>query len=236
MISNGAYREVIFPYQIIETLSSIPEKGAVQCLKRSRNNPQLDEGRLIQDLHSIFEFMNCPYPERELKLGHPLLGFHYGSHLVDCLNEHYVVRLDRRPFQVRDMSGRGQCQHTKWNPDCWERDSDNLGLTYHGSNPSRALDELFRGPTVIDCAMAMQVALFMAIKKQIGNERFDIAFGKQPLRISMNLHTEDHATYGGNPFYDFFSTAAVSRICTKYFSNYITYEAKHGGDGGVRWL
>ena len=211
------------------------ETALIELQKKSINSSQLEFLRVSdrpveeinvakfnQDLADIFQFMNTPYSERAEKFGDTLLGLHYDSDFLKELHKQGISTSFEGALNTKQM--------TRVHPDCFNRENG-LQLSYYGNNPAEALDKLLAGPTVIDCGMSIQIAILVALKKQLGSEQFNLIFGKKPFRITQYLwNGNDVDPENNNPLYELFSyLPRPGSVCIKYFQNDPTYGAKHGG-------
>lgn len=224
---------VAYKYKVPVTIRIQLETALKELLKKSINSSQLEFLRVSdrpveeinvskfnQDLADIFQFMNTPYSERAEKFGDTLLGLHYDSDFLKELHKQGIST----SFEGYLNTNKMRLVH----PDCFNRENG-LQLSYYGNNPAEALDKLLAGPTVIDCGMSIQIAILVALKKQLGSEQFNLIFGKKPFRITQYLwNGNDVNPENNNPLYEFFSYLTGS-VCIKYFQNDQAYRAKHGG-------
>ena len=108
-------------------------------------------------------------------------------------------------------------------------------LIYKEQQPAQALDDLVRGPTVIDCGMFAQLSLWFGIRYMLGNERFNQCFGRAPFFITQLVYNgieKCNQPFSGNPLYSFLAPkgiATVSSVTVKHLSNTPLYSLKHPG-------
>ena len=108
-------------------------------------------------------------------------------------------------------------------------------LIYKGQQPAQALDELVKGPTVIDCGMFTQLSLWFGLRYMLGNERFNQCFGRTPFFITQCLYNgigDSNKPFSGNPLYSFLAKkemTTIPSVTAKHLSNTPLYPLKHPG-------
>lgn len=106
-------------------------------------------------------------------------------------------------------------------------------LIYKGRKPAQALDELIKGPTIIDCGMFAQLSLWFGIRYMLGNKRFNHCFGLTPFFITQYIYDDikkSKKSYAGNPLYSFLTTkdkAIIPAATVKHISNTPLFSYKH---------
>lgn len=123
-------------------------------------------------------------------------------------------------------------------PSSWEYIVQNSALTliYKGTQPAQALDQLVKGPTIIDCGMFAQLSLWFGIRHMLGNEHFNQCFGRTPFFITQNVYhiiAESSKPYAGNPLYSFLSPpkqTTMPTVAVKHIANSPKYLLKHPGE------
>ena len=153
-------------------------------------------------------------------------GLHYSNNLVNLWNAENISSEQITKSQITTLA-----------PSSWDYTIQDgfLTLIYKGTQPAEALDELVKGPSIIDCGMFTQLSLWFGLRYILGNERFNHCFGRTPLFITQFLYhaiEDNNQPYHGNPLYTFLSnpteitTAAVN---IKYIQNTPLYRVKHPG-------
>jgi hypothetical protein len=110
-----------------------------------------------------------------------------------------------------------------------------ITLIYKGQQPAQALDDLVKGPTVIDCGMFTQLSLWFGIRYMLGNECFNQCFGRAPFFITQSVYNsteESNKPFSGNPLYSFLAKkgiATIPSVTVRHLSNTPLYPLKHPG-------
>src|SRR4029077_8242019 len=136
-------------------------------------------------------------PGRKAFYGDIYSGLHYNNDLVKLWNASHI---DKEPLKASHVATLAPFQ---W--DYTLQDSFRI-LIYKGHQPAQALDELVKGPTVIDCGMFTQLCFWFGIRYILGNERFNQRFGRAPFFITQRVYNDiEHSNepYLGNPLYSF---------------------------------
>lgn len=162
---------------------------------------------------------------RKTLYGNIYSGLHYNNDLVKLWNAEH---LDHEPIKASQV--------TTLAPSGWDSilQDDFITLIYKGQQPAQALDELVKGPTVIDCGMFTQLSLWFGIRYMLGNERFNQCFGRAPFFITQNVYNSienSNKPYSGNPLYSFLSDKItdVASVRVKHLTNTPLYPLKHPG-------
>ena len=133
-------------------------------------------------------------------------GLHYSNDLVKLWNaEHF----HQEPVKASDV--------TTLAPLGWDSILQDgfKTLIYKGQNPAQALDDLVKGPTVIDCGMFTQLSLWFGIRYMLGNERFNQSFGRAPFFITQIVYNsikERSKPFSGNPLYSFLAKKEIKSL------------------------
>lgn len=154
------------------------------------------------------------------------LGLHSNNELVTLWNGEY---LDQEPLKASEV--------TTLSPSGWDfiLQDGFTTLIYKGQQPAQALDDLVKGPTVIDCGMFTQLGLWFGIRYMLGNERFNQCFGRAPFFVTQSVYNsieESSKPFSGNPLYSFLEKkerAIMPSVTVKHLSNTPLYLLKHPG-------
>lgn len=172
----------------------------------------------------FLKIANLPFLERSDFYGTIFGGLHYGTGLTKLWNDTSLEKINS--FSL------AQTCPSKWDHTLEE---GYISLVYRGSKPSEALNKLLQGPTVIECGMFCQLAIWFGIRYMLGNDKFDQLFGKTPFYVTQMLYNPILSTtqpYLGNPLYPFFSMSSAdvcSNIAIDYIPNHEFYPLKHPG-------
>ncbi|HEL9716989.1 TPA: ATP-binding protein [Legionella pneumophila] len=153
-------------------------------------------------------------------------GLHYNNDLVKLWN---AAHMDYEPIKASHL--------TTLAPSGWDSTLQDgfITLIYKGQQPAQALDELVKGPTVIDCGMFTQLSLWFGLRYMLGNERFNQCFGRTPFFITQSVYNgieDSNKPFTGNPLYSFLAKkdiATISSVTVKHLSNTPLYPFKHPG-------
>jgi len=165
------------------------------------------------------DFANLSPTQRRQQFGNPHFGLHYTNDLSKAFSG-----------QVSPEKLSTLC------PKSWRagHNADSaLSLVYSGKNPAQALDELIKGPSVIDCGMFTQLSLWFGIRHMLGDEQFNQLFGDTPFYLTQFNYNPQHnpnQPYTGNPLFDFLSADVPdqqSSIGVAYIQNHANYLFKH---------
>lgn len=161
---------------------------------------------------------------RKQLYGNVYSGLHYNNDLVKLWNASHLGEESLKAFEVDTLA-----------PSAWEstlQDGYKIFI-YKGQQPAQALDELVKGPTVIDCGMFTQLSFWFGIRYMLGNKRFNQCFGRTPFFITQSVYNEIKfcdKPYLGNPLYSFLSTKEDVLIpSVKHLTNSPLYRFKHPG-------
>lgn len=153
-------------------------------------------------------------------------GLHYNNDLVKLWN---AAHTGYEPIKASHL--------TTLVPSGWDSTLQDgfITLIYKGQQPAQALDELVKGPTVIDCGMFTQLSLWFGLRYMLGNERFNQCFGRTPFFITQSVYNgieDSNKPFSGNPLYSFLAKkeiATISSVTVKHLSNTPFYPLKHPG-------
>lgn len=153
-------------------------------------------------------------------------GLHYNNDLVKLWDDEHPGQESLKTSQVLTLAPAG-----------WDSTSQDgfITLIYKGQQPAQALDDLVKGPTVIDCGMFTQLSLWFGIRYMLGNERFNQCFGRAPFFITQFVYNrieESSKPFTGNPLYSFLAKkemATIPYVTVKYLANTPLYSLKHPG-------
>lgn len=198
-----------------EPKSSCPEvfaEGVKKFMKLADSNALVSDGET----------------ERNIFYGNPYFGLHYCDDLFNLWNLSDATTKINDPFALRTVVPKEWDSILQGNYNC---------LVYKGNMPSDALDNLLKGPSVIDCGMFIQLALWFGIRYLLGNKRFNQCFGHAPFFITPLLFDEikdSDKPYSGNPLSSFLSNndeleIDAFSIVIKYLINSPLYPFKHPG-------
>lgn len=122
-------------------------------------------------------------------------------------------------------------------PSDWEiiADEGSISLKYTGFTAAAALNELLRGPTVIDCGIFCQLGIWFGIRYVLGDERFNNEFGNQAFWITRSNFEAVREGFesGGSPLFSFFTSITQDSVSIEHVFNDAAYRLKHpGGNSG----
>lgn len=163
---------------------------------------------------------------RETFYGNSYSGLHYKNDLAKLWN---AAHSNDEPIKALDVAA---LSPSKWDS---VRQDGFFTLIYKGQQPAQALDELVKGPTVIDCGMFTQLSLWFGLRYMLGNERFNHCFGRTPFFITQGVYQrieDSNKPFAGNPLYSFLAKkeiATISSVTVKHLSNTPLYRVKHPG-------
>ncbi len=217
---------------VIKTLRRLfkhpPSKKLSAYLDTFTHQPDIRQSTFIQGIIDFTKIANLTFKEREAYYGDALCGFHYSNDLATYWNEHYGEKT------TSSMVG-------LLAPPCWDYQcvDGQLTLLYKGNQPAEALDALLQGPSVIDCGMFCQLAIYFGLKQMLGNQTFNQLFGFAPLYITQLLYnaiTEVDKAYVGNPLFAFMDkldhdSQQTSSLVIAHIPNHRDYSLKHLGGG-----
>lgn len=170
---------------------------------------------------------NLSPTEREDYYGNCFLGVHYDNDLARLWNTRSEEPI--KPQQIRLLC-----------PPVWHYEQRLFlsTLFYCGNNPSLALDQLLQGPTVIDCGIFCQLAVWFGLKYMLGDAVFNQVFSRAPLYLTQVLYQaigSPREAHKGNPLYAFFQSAHAELETSKrllaleHIPNHKLYTFKHPG-------
>ena len=178
----------------------------------------------IEGIVKFTVIANLSSEERTFFYGHQFLGLYYPSNITALWNS--ISNETMYPSSFYTLA-----------PKDWVSSSGDgsLILIYNGSSPSRALNQLIKGPTVIDCGMFCQLGIWFGIRYMLGDAPFDEIFGRQPFVITQYLFngiTDEAQPYAGFTLYPFHSHTTeinINKIQVFYATNCMEYQLKHPG-------
>ncbi len=201
-----------------------PSQQLVRFLSRFNEPKLMSSEHFAEGVKRFIELANTDSVEREAIYEDFSGGLHYNNDLVKLWNENKPSEL--KASQIMTLVPAG------W--DALFQDGVKT-LIYKGQQPAQALDDLVKGPTVIDCGMFTQLSLWFGIRYILGNERFNQCFGRAPFFITQLVYNgikECNKPFSGNPLYSFLAPkgmASVSSVTVKHLANTPLYPLKHPG-------
>jgi len=209
-----------------------PSKNIVQFLEQFRKPKPMEEVQFAEGVKQ-FIFLANANPQndqaplnRHTLYGNCYFGLHYNNDLVKLWNSKPG---GNKLLKVADISN---IIPPKWNS--VRQDGFNI-LVYKGKQPAQALDQLVIGPSVIDCGMFTQLAIWFGIRYMLGDVQFNQHFGRAPFFITQVIYNniEDlNNPYSGNPLYSFLKNKKAddsSLVRIKHLTNSPLYSLKHPG-------
>lgn len=181
----------------------------------------------VEGVKRFIELANCnPLGKgRESLYGTIYSGLHYNNDLAKLWSTEH-------PHQSITAAEITTLAPSEW--DSILQDSF-ITLIYKGQQPAQALDDLVKGPTVIDCGMFTQLSLWFGIRYMLGNELFNQCFGRTPFFITQCVYNsieESNKPFSGNPLYSFLSKkwmVTSPSVTVKHLANSPLYPLKHPG-------
>lgn len=178
----------------------------------------------LAGVKEFIQLANMSLKDRETYYGNSFLGLHYINDFFNLWNKTYL----EDPIRINSVFA----------PPSWDAvfQQGVYVLIYKGQEPAQALDELLKGPTIVDCGMFVQLALWFGIRHMLGNQKFNTCFGQQPFFITQFNYDkimDADKPYSGTPLYSFLSTrehAVTPSIKVKHFRNSEHYCYKHPGE------
>lgn len=206
-----------------------PSSTLVAWLAAFRRPGAYSEKTFIEGIQSLVNVANLTFEQRKAFYGDPFLGIHYETELSEYYNQTQKSDKPVTSFDLQTII-----------PEPWEnyvqRDINTFALVYQGCQPSLALDALIKGPTVIDCGMFCQLALWFGIRKMLGDVAFNALFGKAPFYITQgSYHPPDNPLQplAGNPLGMFLDDIPhsndASGVWLEYIENTKFFPFKHPG-------
>ncbi len=183
----------------------------------------------------FIDVANMRPEEREHVYGSPFAGLYINHDLAQ-------VWAEANPFQ-EPMVARLLDDHTTASWRCTV-DEQNHTLEYAGSNPAQALNELLKGPAIIDCGMFCQLGIWFGLRNILGDDAFNARFGRKPFLITRSNYQAPTPgnERGSNPLFAFFSAEEPgeerSSVAIEHVFNDYYYALKHPGgcNGGQNCL
>jgi hypothetical protein len=195
----------------------------LQSLKKPRNHTMKV---FISGIKKFNKIANLSYAKREKLYGSKFSGLHYCNDLVDLWNNNGNKNVKAKEI-IRTAPMRW------WD---YRINKHYLYLVYCGKDPSKALDKLLQGPTVIDCAMFCQLSIWFGIRYMIGNRLFNQLFGSKPFYLTQVIYNHRQSSckpYMKNPLMPFFNVISLEKrepaVCLSVVSNHKDYSFKHPG-------
>lgn len=223
MESRRIHPAIAFIYQ---EHNKKPSEKLMAYLAAFQKPRALDEAVFIEGVQQFMALANMNAKEREAFFGSAYGGLHYSNGLAELWNS-----------QTSDsVTGRMLLNKA---PMIWNRnvESSLQMLIYKGNQPSVALDKLLQGPSVIDCGMFGQLAIWFGMRYVLGDDAFNYLFGRAPLYLTQSLYqpvSDISEAYLGNPLLPFFKkisekSSPTGRVMIEYVRNHALYRAKHPG-------
>lgn len=134
----------------------------------------LSEEKFTEGILAFTSVANMSSSERKHYFGSSYAGLHYPKDFAALWNQEH-----RGDFTGLKLTG-------KICPALWEYNSEAgmLILSYTGSSPSIALNQLLKGPTLIDCGMFCQLSIWFGMRYVLGDARFDQLFSHSAMHIT----------------------------------------------------
>lgn len=155
----------------------------------------------------------------------------YGNRYAGAYNSNHFAELWNATCQPKDIFSPHDLDD--YAPRNWEIIGDNAtyALKYTGATPATALNELLRGPTVIDCGMFCQLGIWFGVLNILGDDRFNAIFGRKPFWITPRNFAAPHEGLEGSwhPLFSFFTNATPDSVSIEYVYNDIADLLKHPG-------
>jgi hypothetical protein len=181
----------------------------------------------IEGIHLFCQIANYSPQDKARRYGNEFLGLHYSSDLAQLFNDSGDLSIEA--YQLQAIC-----------PPQWEYVCVDgfLALIYRGKLAGAALDSLLRGPTVIDCGMFCQLAIWFGLKYMLGNDTFDKVFAKAPLYLTQVVYNpiaSINSAAKGNPLHPFFDEVSSSdsggneALFITHIHNHHLYHQKHPG-------
>lgn len=130
-----------------------------------RKPKALTEALIIEGVQHFIRIANLTPAERLNFYGSQYNGLYYNNDLAKTWNDSSSDKSDKIEAYKLNYT----CV-SDWD---YRESKESAALIYRGNTPSRALDELLKGPTVIDCGMYCQLSLWFGIRYVLGDEQFD---------------------------------------------------------------
>lgn len=206
----------------LHSLSSSPK--FIEYLETLKTPKDRTLDALIVGIEAFMRVANFNSTERADFFGNSLLGLHYNNDLAKLWNS-----------ESPDVVQAHQLNHLC--PPGWDYalGEEYYSLIYRGNIPSVGLDQLLRGPTVIDCAVFCQLSIWFGIRYMLGDQIFNQVFGNTPFYLTQLIYgsiDDPQKPYLGNPLYPFFTseiTLEEKTVTIVHLSNDPLYQFKHPG-------
>lgn len=195
----------------------LQEALAIFSSPKERTIQNFQEG-----IKQFIRLANMPPDEREGLYGSRFAGLYNNNHLAELWNEHCPDEDKIAPHSLDALK-----------PESWEVivEEDCLALQYVGPELTIALDQLLKGPTVIDCGMFCQLGIWFGIRHILGDDEFNKQFTNKPFFLTRfnYVDTVEEKEALGNPLFAFFSPDLLNSVKIEHLFNHPTYSIKHPG-------
>lgn len=175
-----------------------------------------------EGIKQFIRLANMPPDEREVLYGSRFSGLYNNNHLAELWNEHCPDEDKIAPHSLDALK-----------PASWEIivEEDCLALQYVGPELTIALDQLLKGPTVIDCGMFCQLGIWFGIRHILGDDEFNKQFANKPFFLTRFIYVDivEEKEALGNPLFAFFSPDILSSVKIEHLFNHPSYSIKHPG-------
>ncbi|KTD07517.1 hypothetical protein [Legionella jamestowniensis] len=209
-----------------------PSTQLEEFLSNFARPKSIDSETFAAGVKKFIQLANSNPLDKESSQGRKILygtiysGLHYNNDLAKLWNTEHANYEPIKASQITTLV-----------PPRWASTLQDgfITLIYKGQQPAQALDELVKGPTVIDCGMFTQLSLWFGLRYMLGNERFNQCFGRAPFFITQGVYNsieDSNKPYSGNPLYSFLSkeeVAKTSSVTVKHLTNTPLYPLKHPG-------
>jgi hypothetical protein len=208
----------------------LPTPQLAQVLSRFAEPKVINHENFVEGVKQFIALANSnPLGQgsnRQALYGTIYSGLHYDNELITLWNTQHP---NQKPLNIIEL--------TALSPIGWDSivQEGFVTLIYKGQQPAQALDNLVKGPTIIDCGIFTQLSLWFGIRYMLGNERFNQCFGRAPFfltQISYSDIQDKNKPFLGNPLYSFLvkkERATIPSVTVKNFSNTLLYRLKHPG-------
>ncbi len=214
---------------LLEYLPSVREEvntsEELQAFKRKFKQPR--PGGFIAGIKDLIKIANIPLDNRDEVLGNKFSGFFYEEDLLTVWNGQFPEKKITQIHLLLAMARKEDelCLLPLFSNELNADDRKPI-FFYTGPDPSGALDALVKGPSVIDCNMFIDIAMYFGFRAVLGDECFNQEFGNKPLCITYFQLPPDLFT-----LIEPFSNKAIndrSSILAVYsFRNHPNYKFKH---------
>ena len=210
--------------QRLSQISSIPRSESMQeFFQAYRTSKSLTPELFVEGARRFMLLVNGGPRAKLRSYGHPLLGLHYSNEFVLLWNRHHA------DLQI------GAHKSLLIHPLIWQVKTlhSHFSLGYFGPNPAQALDTLIYGPTLIDCGIFCQLALWFGIRYVLGDRCFNQLFGQNWFFVTQLLYqgiTDPCHPSTGNPLFSFLTRTSIAPILKiVHLYNVAHYLIKHPG-------